>query len=65
MPEQRNTPGGYSYYVSDEQLKAYARLTLLERLQWVDEMRLFTLMTSTPETAERRERLRQGKTIAE
>ena len=57
--------GGYYYYVSDEQLEAFARLTLLERLKWVDDLRLFTLMASTPEITERRERLRQGKTITE
>jgi len=55
--------GGYYYYVSDEQLRAFARLTPLERLKWVDELRLFILMASTPETTERRERLRRGETI--
>jgi len=55
--------GGYSYYVSDEQLEAFAKLTPYERLKWVDEVRLFTLLARTPETAERQERLRQGKTI--
>jgi len=59
------TEGGYYYYVSDEQLAAFSRLTPLERLKWVDDLRLFTLMASTPEITERRERLRQGKTITE
>lgn len=60
-----NKKGGYYYYVSDEQLEAFAQLTPLERLKWVDDLRLFTLMASTPEITERRERLRQGKTITE
>lgn len=55
--------GGFYYKVSDEQLQAFARLSDLERLQWVDDARLFTLMARTPETAERQERLRSGKTI--
>lgn len=55
--------GGYSYRVSDEQLEAFARLSLYERLKWVDEMRLFTLLARIPETAERQERLRRGETI--
>jgi len=55
--------GGFAYYVSDEQLAAYARLTAYERLQWVDEMRMFMLLARTPETAERQERLRRGETI--
>jgi hypothetical protein len=33
---------------------------MLERLQWVDEARLFTLMTQTPETKARHEALRKG-----
>lgn len=57
------TLGGYSYYVSDEQLEAFAKLTPYERLKWVDDIRRFTLLARTPETAERQERLRQGKTI--
>ncbi|MBI3574927.1 MAG: hypothetical protein HY083_04670 [Gammaproteobacteria bacterium] len=56
-------PGGFDYYINDEQLEAFSKLTLLQRLQWVEEARLFTLMGRTPETAERQERLRQGKTI--
>ena len=55
--------GGYWYYVSDEQLQAYAALPLFERLKWVDEARLFTLMARTPETEERQERLRRGERI--
>ena len=55
--------GGYSYRVSDEQLEAFALLSPYERLRWVDEMRLFTLLARTPETAERQERLRRGETI--
>lgn len=55
--------GGYSYYVSDEQLEAFANLTPYERLRWADEIRLFMLYARTPETAERQERLRRGETI--
>lgn len=55
--------GGFSYYVSDEQMAAFARLSLLERLIWVEQARLFTLAGRTPQTAERQERLRRGLTI--
>jgi hypothetical protein len=47
--------------VSAEQLQAFARLTDLERLQWVEDARLFTLMGRTPQTAELQERLRRGE----
>ncbi|MHB8535409.1 MAG: hypothetical protein ACYDBW_08190 [Sulfuricaulis sp.] len=59
----KKVTGGYSYYVSDEQLEAFAKLAPYERLKWVDEIRLFTLLARTPQTAELQERLRQGKTI--
>lgn len=53
-------PNGFSYYVTDEQLAAFAKLSLLERLQWVEESGLFTLMAQTPETKARHEFLRKG-----
>jgi len=55
--------GGYRYYVSDEQLAAFARLTPLQRLEWVEAAREFTLLGQTPETRARHQRLRQGKSI--
>ncbi len=55
-----NKPNGFSYFVTAEQLSAFARLTMLERLQWVDEARIFTLMAQTPETKARHESLRKG-----
>jgi hypothetical protein len=57
--------GGFYYWVSDEQMAAFAKLSDLERLQWVDEARLFTLAARTPETAKRQERLRHGLPIVE
>jgi hypothetical protein len=63
MDHRTESAGGYSYHVSDEQLEAYAKLSLYERLKWLDEIRLFTLMARTPETAERQERLRRGERI--
>lgn len=59
----KNPAGGFSYYVSDEQLAAFAKLSLFDRLVWVEQARLFTLAARTPETAERQERLRRGLTI--
>jgi hypothetical protein len=55
--------GGYVYWVSDADLERFAHLTPLQRLRWLDEARRFTLLTDTPETRERRERLRRGLTI--
>lgn len=63
MTNDRHGRGGFYYYVSDEQLAAFARLSPLERLRWVDEARRFTLLARTPEIARRQERLRRGDTI--
>lgn len=49
---------GFSYFVSDEQMAAFAKMSDLQRLQWVDHARLFTLMAQTPETKARHDALR-------
>ncbi|GAB6042087.1 hypothetical protein [Endothiovibrio diazotrophicus] len=56
----REQRGGFRYRVSREQLEAFGKLTLLQRLEWLDQARRFTLMAETPESAARRERLRRG-----
>ena len=55
--------GGYHYYVSDDQLAAFSKLTCYERLQWLDQVRVFSLFAETPVTSERRERLRRGERL--
>ncbi len=55
--------GGYYYRVSDEQLAAFAKLNALERLQWLEEARRFTLLARTEVAAIRQERLRRGERI--
>lgn len=61
MSEIQTQLTGFSYYVSAEQLAAFAKLTTFERLQWVDDARMFTLLTETPETKARHDALRAGK----
>ena len=61
--QMRPVTGGYRYYVSDEQLAAFALLTPLQRLEWVEAAREFTLLGQTAETRERHERLRRGLPI--
>lgn len=43
----------FDYVRSDEQLIAYSSLPLLDRLQWLDEVRRFTLMMREAPTANR------------
>jgi hypothetical protein len=54
---------GFSYYVSDEQLAAFALLTPLQRLEWVEAAREFSWLGQTAETRVRQQRLREGKSI--
>lgn len=60
---ERTARGGYDYQVPDAQLRAFGRLSALDRLRWLDQARLITLLGRTPETAERQERLRRGEAI--
>lgn len=59
----KQSQGGFSYWVSDEQLQAFQKLSMIDRLRWVDAARQFTLAGQTPETRQRMERLRRGETI--
>jgi hypothetical protein len=59
MKKNKQNLNGFSYFVSEEQLTAFAKMSDLERLQWVEDARLFTLMTQTPETKARHEALRK------
>lgn len=61
--ESDKTTGGFRYYVSDEQLAAFAKLTPLQRLEWVEAARQFTFLGQTPETRACQERLRRGQPI--
>lgn len=54
---------GYSYWVSDEQLEAFSKLTYEQRFNWVEETRAFLVAAATPEVVERILRLRRGETI--
>ena len=58
MQTSKTELNGFSYFVSDEQMSEFAKMSDLQRLQWVDNARLFTLMAQTPETKARHEALR-------
>jgi hypothetical protein len=59
MKKNEQNLNGFNYFVNDEQLAAFAKMSDLERLQWVEDARLFTLMAQTPETKARHEALRK------
>lgn len=64
MGNERSSPAhGFSYYVSDEQLAAFARLTPIQRLEWVEAAREFSWLGQTETTRQRQRRLREGGSI--
>lgn len=63
MASEMPIRGGFRYFVSDEQLAAFARLSPLQRLEWVEAAREFCWLAQTPETKERQERLRRGEQL--
>jgi len=50
---------GYTYTVSDEQLRTFARVSLSRRLQWLEEMREFTYRLAPPHVLEHWRKLRE------
>jgi hypothetical protein len=50
---------GYSYWVNDDQLRAFSSLSAARRLQWLEEMRELMHELASPEIRERWARLRQ------
>jgi hypothetical protein len=46
LPESFNLsdPGDYTYYVSDERLRAFRQLTPEQKLRWVEEVSTFLRM---------------------
>jgi len=49
---------GFTYTVTDEQLARFATSTVLQRIEWLEEMRTFTWNLATPEVRERWRRAR-------
>ncbi|MCL2776975.1 MAG: hypothetical protein FWD73_03150 [Polyangiaceae bacterium] len=54
-------PGGFEYWVSDEQLATFAAATPAARLAWLEQMREFTYRVATDQTRERWRKLRRGE----
>ena len=50
---------GYTYFVSDEQLRTFASLSPARRLQWLEEMREATFRMAPPHVIESWRKLRR------
>ena len=53
VPKKENANKGFHYTVSDEKIKAYAKFTLLEKLNWLERTNKFLFSIQTPEERER------------
>lgn len=52
---------GFTYEVSDEMLERFSRGTVLQRLQWLEEMRCFSWATASEESRAERRRMRAAR----
>lgn len=52
---------GFTYEVSDEMLDRFSRSTVLQRLQWLEEMRCFSWTTASEESRAEWRRLRGSR----
>jgi len=58
--EQQKERKGFSYHVTDEQIEAYRKLPIEERLRWLEEAREFMAKVLPKEQLDRMEKFRQG-----
>ncbi len=54
------TRGGFSYYVSDEQLARFAQSTIEQRLEWLESMQQWSWDNASDEVRARWRELRRG-----
>ena len=49
MSERNESPRGFTYVVSDEQLARFAQATIAQRLEWLEGMQQRTWDNASPE----------------
>ena len=54
-------PGGYEYDVSDEQIRRWETVPVVERLRWLEEANEFLYQAQDAETRERWQAVRRGE----
>jgi len=53
--------GGYSYFVTKEQIREWMRVPPEQKLQWLEEANKFLLKAMDPKAREIMEKLRRGE----
>lgn len=56
-----NRHGGYSYSCSEEQIREFKKLSLRQRLKWVDDINKFLFRFMPPQSRRIREEFRRGE----
>ncbi len=54
IPKKENENKGYHYSVTDEQIAAYSKWTLYEKMRWIEETNKFIYSVQTPAERELR-----------
>ena len=52
---------GFHYYLEDEKILEYMKLSTEDKLKWLEEIRVFTLAVLTEEQLRFREKLRRAE----
>ena len=59
--DSNNAKKGFSYYVSREQIEAFRKLPVEERLRWLEEAREFMIRFMPPRNWEILQKFRRGE----
>ncbi|MES2767266.1 MAG: hypothetical protein V4642_15425 [Bacteroidota bacterium] len=57
---ENNTPRGFYYSVTDEQIAEHQRRSIREIFQWLEETNILISKLQTPEERERTKRIKTG-----
>lgn len=58
---EQQQQGGYSYYLTDEQIEDFLKLPIRERLRWLEEAQELIYRTYTKEQWETLQQFRRGE----
>lgn len=59
--KMKKPEGGYSYFVSKEQIREWIRVPMEQKLQWLEEANDFVQKFQSPKTREIMEKFRRGE----
>jgi hypothetical protein len=57
----KRQPGGYEYFVTDEQIRRWETVPVMERLRWLEEANEFLYQAQDAETRARWQAIRRGE----